>query len=168
MRAFDNTTRCAELEFRSVIDSDRPFLEALYASTREDVASMPWAGGERQQFLSMQFQAQDNHYRLQFPRARFDIVLWHDRPAGRLYVDRNGDEFRLIDIALLPEHRSKGLGSAIVQMLLEEAAGAGKPVRLRVEPDSPAARLYQRLGFETIADEEVNWHMEFRSAEAIS
>ncbi|MDH3254334.1 MAG: GNAT family N-acetyltransferase [Acidobacteriota bacterium] len=160
----DNSRAALPVGFRPVIDSDFPFLEALYASTREDIAALSWSAEDKQQLMSMQFRAQHEHYRRSFPRAQFDIILWQDRPVGRLYVDRTSEEHRLIDITLLPDSRGRGLGSAVIEALLEEAARARKSVRLRVEPHNPAARLYQRLGFRTIANEQLNWHMECRPA----
>ena len=160
----DNPRAASSLEFRPVVDSDLPFLEALYASTRDDITTVPWSAEDKRRLLSMQFHAQHEHYRRYFPRAQFDIILCQDRPVGRLYVDRTSEEHRLIDIALLPDSRGRGLGSAVIEALLEEAARARKSVRLRVEPHNPAARLYQRLGFRTIANEQLNWHMECRPA----
>lgn len=152
----------SSVRLRPVVDSDTQFLENLYASTRQDISCLPLSAAEKQRLLSMQFHAQHEHYRRYFPEAQSDIILLQAEPAGRLYVDRNGDEIRLIDIALLPKYRRQGLGSAILQELLEEAATEAKPVRLRVEPYSPAVRLYERLGFTTITDEQANLHMECR------
>jgi GNAT superfamily N-acetyltransferase len=53
------------------------------------------------------------------------------RPAGRrLYVAREGDEIRIIDIALLPDYCNRGIGTTLLRGLQSEAAAAGKP-RLR-------------------------------------
>ena len=65
------------------------------------------------------------------------------------------DEIRLIDIALLLEHRNAGIGARLLQDLLAEAAQAGKPVRIHVEKFNPALRLYERLGFTPIEDQGV-------------
>jgi ribosomal protein S18 acetylase RimI-like enzyme len=68
-------------------------------------------------------------------------------PIGRLYVDRWADQIRLVDIALLPEHRGAGLGRAILEELLAEGERRGLPVTIHVEYNNPALRLYRRLGF---------------------
>ena len=67
-----------------------------------------------------------------------------------------------MDIALLPEHRGAGIGSAVLRGLLAEAAAAGKPVRIHVERLNPARRLYERLGFAPIEDKGVYYLMEWR------
>ncbi len=90
-----------------------------------------------------------------YQNARFDIIEQEETPVGRLYVHRLHDEIRVIDIALLPEHRGRGLGGGLLRALLEEAAAVGKPVYIYVEQFNPAMRLYQRLGFVAITDEGV-------------
>jgi ribosomal protein S18 acetylase RimI-like enzyme len=95
----------------------------------------------------MQFNAQDLHYRQHFSAARFDVILAAGQPVGRLYVDRGEHEIRLIDIALLPEHRGRGIGGALIAELVAEAGAGGKTVAIHVEHHNPAKRLYERLGF---------------------
>ncbi len=68
-------------------------------------------------------------------------------PAGRLYVQRWPKEVRLVDIALLPDFRKRGVGTELIRRLFSEAAGAGKPVTIHVEVFNPARALYERLGF---------------------
>ena len=91
------------------------------------------------------------------------MILEDAHPIGRLYVDRRPDEIRLIDIALLPSHRGRGIGSELTGGLLAEADRADLPLRLHVEADNPARRLYQRLGFREVADHGVYRLFEWRS-----
>jgi ribosomal protein S18 acetylase RimI-like enzyme len=44
---------------------------------------------------------------------------------------------------------------------MAETAQAGKPVRIHVEKQNPALRLYTRLGFTPIADRGVYWFLEW-------
>jgi predicted GNAT family acetyltransferase len=46
--------------------------------------------------------------------------------------------------------------------VMAEASAAGKPVRIYVERFNRALRLYERLGFRTIGDTGVYYHMEWR------
>jgi len=135
-------------ELRAAGPEDDAFLFALYASTRaEELDAWGLAGPQREAFLRMQHLAQQQHYRAQLPRADHRIILLGGAPAGRLLVDRREGELRLADIALLPEHRGKGLGAQLVRALQQEAKAAGVPVRLQVLQGSRAAALYARLGF---------------------
>ena len=153
--------------FRPIRETDRAFLEHLYASTRtEELALTGWSETQKQAFLRQQFEAQHTFYRQHFADARFDLILLDDRPAGRLYVDRRADEIRIIDIALLPGYRNRGIGGRLLRELLAEAAAAGRPLRIHVERYNPALRLYRRLGFRSVGDNGVYYLMEARPAEA--
>ena len=84
----------------------------------------------------------------QFPRARFDIIELGGERIGRIVVDRPGHELLIVDQAIVPQMRGKGLGTAIMRSLMDEAAAANIPVRLTVgSSNDPSLRLYQRLGF---------------------
>ena len=76
------------------------------------------------------------------------MILAGDEPAGRLYVARWEDEIRIVDIALLPAFRGRGIGGALLGDLIAEADAAGKPLSIHVEQNNPARSLYERLGFE--------------------
>jgi len=128
--------------------SDKEFLLALYASTRaKELELVPWTDSQKKDFLKMQFQAQSVHYHDHYPNAAYQIILSGQQPIGRLYVDRASDEIHVIDIALLPEYRGAGIGGTLLRRLLDEAAEKQKPVRIYVELENPARRLYTRLGF---------------------
>jgi GNAT superfamily N-acetyltransferase len=123
---------------------------------------VPWDEQQIAAFLRMQFDAQHRFYQEQFARARFDVIEMSGAPVGRLYVDRNEAAWLVIDIALLPEHRNRGIGSGILHALLQEAAEAGKPVRIHVEAFNPAQSLYRRLGFVPLAMQGIHLLMEWR------
>jgi GNAT superfamily N-acetyltransferase len=155
--------RGAAIALRPIGPDDRPFLLAVYASTREsEVAAVGWDAAQKAAFVRMQFDAQHAHYQQHYPGASFDIILVNDQPAGRLYVMRAGEEIRIVDIALTPEYCNRGIGSTLLRTLQSEAADAGKPLRIHVERFNPALRLYERLGFRPIADRGVYLFMEWR------
>ncbi|MGI9518342.1 MAG: GNAT family N-acetyltransferase [Pirellulaceae bacterium] len=148
------------ITLRQIQDDDLSFLSQLYMTTRTDIAMLPWSVSEKTAFCHSQFLAQHRHYQQYFAGAEFSLILCLDQPAGRLYIDRLEHEIRLIDIALLPEIRGRGIGTALLRDLIDEANAAGKPLRLRVEPGNPARQWYEREGFRAIVDEHVNLHME--------
>jgi len=156
-------TAAVDVSFRPELPEDEAFLEKLYASTRAgEMALTGWDAAQQEAFLRQQFQFQTTHYRKHYGDASFRIILRNDAPIGRLYVHFGAQEIRLMDIALLPEHRGAGLGGSILENLLREAAQLGKTVTLHVERFNPALRLYQRLGFRVIEDQQINFYMEWR------
>ncbi len=154
-----------KITFRPITEADKPFLCELYASTRlDELAATGWSDEEKQNFLTMQFEAQHSHYMTHYPEANFDIILQAEQSIGRLYLDKWEDEHRLIDIALLPEYRNKGLGTKLMKEILAEAAAEAKAVRIHVEHFNPALRLYERLGFTKLEDKGVYYFMEWHNA----
>ena len=152
------------LTFRPITEDDLPFLRQLYGSTREDEMAMvaDWSETQKTEFLDQQFHAQHTFYMDQFKSAKFDLVLIDEVPIGRLYKERRKDEIRLIDIALLSAHRQKGYGRQLMEGVLAEGAALGLPVRIHVERNNPAMRLYDRLGFKNIGDTGVYFLMEWK------
>jgi len=150
------------VKLRPAGDADLEFLYRLYASTRADeMALVDWAAEQKEQFLCMQFNAQHSFYHEHFTEAEFDIIQQAGLDIGRLYVDRRPAEIRIIDIALMPDYRGKGVGGEIMQSLLDEAADCSKSVTIHVEHNNPALRLYKRLGFRQVEDQGVYLLMEW-------
>ena len=143
----------SSLAVRPATPEDRAHLLAAYASTRVDeLALTDWSPEQKLAFVTHQFEAQDQHYRLHYPGAAF-LVIEHDgQPVGRLYRHDRPSEIRLMDISLLESVRGRGFGSRILRALLEEGQREGKRVTIHVEKMNRARALYERLGFTVIAD----------------
>ena len=141
------------MKLRPAESGDREFLYRVYASTRtEELAVVPWDEAQKEAFLRSQFDAQSRWYHEHYTRATYEVVLVDGEPAGRLYLHRGENEIRIVDIALLPEHRGNGVGTALLSDILAEADAAGKRLTIHVERFNPALRLYERLGFSVAED----------------
>jgi len=80
-----------------------------------------------------------------------------ERPIGALWLryfdsaNRGygyiGDDIPEMSIAVVPEKRGMGVGTALIDALLQYAAGRIKAISLSVDPGNPAIRLYKRFGF---------------------
>jgi ribosomal protein S18 acetylase RimI-like enzyme len=131
---------------------DEPFLREVYAGTRADeLALVNWSDEQKAAFLDMQFRAQLTYYHAQMPGAAYDIIREDGVAVGRLYVDRRPDDIHIIDIALLPQHRNRGIGGSLIRQMMKEAAANSQSVSLYVEPFNRARRFYDRLGFRKYA-----------------
>jgi ribosomal protein S18 acetylase RimI-like enzyme len=152
------------LALRVATDADLPFLQQVYESVRTDeLAPLPWSAEQKRAFLEMQHQAQHQHYTSHYPGAQFNLVLLAGEPIGRLYVHRVAHELRLMDIALLPAWRGRGIGQKLLQALLAEAEAAALPLVLYVEQFNPAYAWYGRLGFREVGEHGVYKRMEWRA-----
>lgn len=79
------------------------------------------------------------------------LRLWIGEDKGYGYVDDTTPE---LSVAVLPEHRGKGVGTLLITRLLEAARPAYPSVSLSVRSTNPALRLYERLGFVEVAGRE--------------
>ena len=151
-----------DFSLRPRTDADAEFLYRLYASTREEELRMlPWTDEQKAAFLHMQFTAQTAHYDEHYDVDGFLIIERDGRPVGRFYVDRDDDDIRVVDIALLPEERRRGIGAKLMSDVIEEARRTSRKVSIHVEHDNPAMRLYERLGFQRCGDTGVYFLMEW-------
>ena len=121
------------LDLQPVKAEDEVFLFEVYAGTRADEMKMVlWDKPQQEAFLRMQFNAQRSSYAAQFPNADYCVVVQDGQAAGRLIVDRSGEDILLIDIALLSGFRKAGIGSALMKQLIAESVAKQKPIKLHV------------------------------------
>ena len=155
------------IELRPTREDDGPFLFRVYASTREvERDAWQWEEEAWGAFLRMQFDAQRRHYTTHLPSAVQSVVLCEGEPAGRTWVHRSPEEIRLLDIAILPEYRRRGIGTHLIRELQEEARRAGVPLHHSVELGNPGAkRLYERLGFVAVRTRGMHTLMEWNPAD---
>lgn len=149
------------LHLRAAVPDDEPFLHALYRATREaEFAMLGWPETQVAALCDMQFRAQSAGYRRDHPGAEYFVICaTTGEPVGRMTRARYPEALVIIDIALLPAFRSRGVGGWAIQSLQREAAAAGLPVVLHVDKANPAVALYRRLGFVADSDDGMRLRM---------
>ena len=152
------------LALRPILPEDEQFLFEVYESTRADeLAQLPWSEAQLAAFLKMQLNARDQSYRMYYRELDDRIILFQNQRAGRLIVSRTDKEITLVDIALLPEYRNAGIGTALIRDLFAEADKMNRPVRLQVAKMNPQAhRLYTHLGFSVSGEDQMYFQMEWQ------
>jgi len=156
------TTDERALALRPARDHDYEFFERVFASTRaEELAPIPWTDEQKRAFLGQQFAAQTAHYAQHYADTSFDVILLDGEPAGRLIVARREVAILIVDISLLPEHRSRGVGTRLLASLIDEAEASARKLSIHVEINNPARRLYERLGFRCVDEHGMYLRMEW-------
>jgi ribosomal protein S18 acetylase RimI-like enzyme len=136
------------ISLRPASPSDNDFLLHVYARTRqEEMAFSGWSPAQQSSFVRMQYDARKHGYDASYPSSETSVISIGDVPAGSIIIFRSPSETRLVDIALLPEFRSRGIGGEVIRMLISEADDAGSALRLSVLGSNQARHLYERLGF---------------------
>jgi ribosomal protein S18 acetylase RimI-like enzyme len=135
-----------DYRLRPATPADEAWQLAIYAGTRADeMALTGWPAAQCEAFVRQQHAAQQQHYAHHFPQSACQLILVGDEVAGRLWLDDRGDRLHILDIALLPAWRGRGLGTRCLQALAAEAGE--RALGIQVEIHNPARRLYERLGF---------------------
>jgi len=84
----------------------------------------------------------------------FLVALWEGRVVGYAVVDGWGDHDHLVSIAVLGEHRRRGIGQRLLDGLVGRL-GAGRVLRLEVRRGNGAAvRFYLKNGFREVGVEQ--------------
>ncbi|MEZ4903413.1 MAG: GNAT family N-acetyltransferase [Spirosomataceae bacterium] len=141
---------------RPITEVDLPFLLEIYAGTRaQELALVPdWTEEHKRLFVTQQFMAQHQYYQEFYKGADLQLIINEAIPIGRLYVHWNysPNEVRIMDIAMLPEYRGKGIGSSLLKAILQKGEVLEKIVTIHVEYNNPALQLYERMGFKKVGE----------------
>ncbi len=84
-------------------------------------------------------------------------------PAGQVRVDIAGDT-GTVSIAVQPEQRGHGVGTAMLQSLLAKVAVEGTPARLRAvvrSDNAPSLHAFASAGFRAVSDSVVFLELEW-------
>ena len=161
--ALANKHNTAVIHLRPERAEDEAFLFALFCASREaEFAALPQP--QRETLLRFQYQAQSRDYAARFPHSEHFIVEFGGQAAGRLLLNREANELRVVDIAVVPEMQRQGIASAVLKSLISEAEATGVALRLSVWHNNPALALYRRLGFCVRAESATHLELEWRSS----
>lgn len=151
------------VDLRLFSEKDIDFLKEVYSSTRQEELKQvsDWNEKMKIAFLTQQFEAQHAYYQKNYMGAFFFVIEKEKERIGRLYLDENfgKNDIRIIDIALLPAWRGKGIGQQIISKIIEYAKGSNKKVSIHVESFNPAMALYFRLGFKKVSETNGVYHL---------
>lgn len=126
---------------RTATAGDAELLRALHRTgAAAELAGLPEA------VLDAQHELRERAY-LARAGAIDRIVVVDGAAVGRLLTAEADGPVRIVDLALLPEVRGRGVGTAVLRDELDRAADAGVPVVLRADRGSRPEALYRRLGF---------------------
>ncbi|RUL69094.1 GNAT family N-acetyltransferase [Dyella choica] len=144
------------MRLRRATQQDLPFLRQLYGELRaEELRMTGWPASACEAFLDSQFALQHRHFVAHYTESDFMLVESGDLLIGRYYLLRQSEYFAVIDIALLPSWRGRGIGSALLQWaqsLVHENQARGIDLHVDIR-NRGAHQLYARLGFVEIEQE---------------
>jgi ribosomal protein S18 acetylase RimI-like enzyme len=97
-------------------------------------------------------EAEREDMRRHFRSGSDQIIIVDGKDVGRLAVGRYPNRIELRHIEILSAYQGRGVGTAIIRDILEEARRMNLPVTLMVLNVNPARRLYERMGFRIVEE----------------
>ena len=98
----------------------------------------------------------DRNWRDKRPR----IILYENEPIGTIYVEEAEEHTEIAQFILISEYQNQGIGTHILEGILDISDKAGSVVKLEVLKENPAISLYRRYGFEITGSNEFLYQME--------
>lgn len=140
---------------RPATAADYDFLYQLHRDTIRPYVEATWGWDEEEQQERWQ-----NHFD---PTGRQIIQLLISdtlTDIGTLELSYNPDNWYIDLIEVAPEYQNQGIGTTIITDLIRQAHAADQPLTLSVlKANTPAGRLYERLGFMITAEDPVRFQM---------
>lgn len=131
--------------------TDRAFLlDLFFANRHAEWSSVPLGEADLRQLIEHQFYLQTHHYRTHFSQANYFVVAKDSHPIGRIIMHCSEARHHLVDICLMPEQCGYGIGSRLMDGVIERSDAANIPLTLHVVEGNRAHRLYARKGFQVV------------------
>lgn len=140
-----------ELSFRKAHTSDSEFVFTVKkAAFREYVEQVwGWDDNYQRELHNRRFAAQD-----------VCIIQFRGTDVGFLSTSSTPDTLKVNQLFILPEYQGKGIGSACMMRIVDDARLEGKSVALQVlKVNTRATAFYQRLGFTIVGENSIYFQM---------
>ena len=130
--------RLPALHIRPAAPADEDFFAALYRSTRADLLALLADKRYIEGLIATQRQAQVANYRERYPDAVYQVLALDGAAAGRLVTACVDRALRVVDLAVMPWARRRGVAAEALLRLQDEAQHKGQRWRWRSAGTTPA------------------------------
>jgi ribosomal protein S18 acetylase RimI-like enzyme len=144
------------IQLRKARPEDYAFIRRIHHRTMEAYV--------KDFFCSWDQDYQDKRFASQFKIEEARIIVCDGSDIGWLAKRELPKEILVTDIFVAPEHQNGGIGTIILRDLISEARREGKSVSLSVMKNNPARRLYERVGFKVIGENEYKFFLRYETA----
>jgi len=102
---------------------------------------------------------QEQYHVEHFDPRSYQIIMLNGEDIGCISIDERVDELHLAVLELLPAFPNHGIGTGLIQDLIDRAKFENKSVMLEVlKVNKRAKTLYKRLGFVDVHCEKLTHH----------
>jgi GNAT superfamily N-acetyltransferase len=136
---------------RPAAADDLPFARRLYLDNVREVSQRAgFAWDEARQTAN---------FDARFIAGEVSVIVLDGEDIGWMQIAAREGEFFLKQFFVHPKHQRRGVGTALLQDLIERARRERKAVTLGVVKGNPARSLYERHGFHVTSEDEYKVYM---------
>lgn len=142
----------SRLEKRKADESDTDFARKIHHAAYHDVVV--------KQFGNFDEKKQDDFFAKSWQPSKSEIILVDGKDAGYCSIERFSDHIFVEQLAIDPTYQGKGIGTQVLQEVMEEAKAKNLPIKLQVLKENMAQNLYRKLGFREVEQTPTHIRME--------
>ena len=140
-----------ELSIRKACEIDSEFVFAVKKEAFREYAEQVWGWDESHQRES---------HNARFASHDFCIIGFRGTNVGFFATSNTSEKLTLHQLFILPEYQGRGIGSACMTRIVNEAKMEQKPVMLQVlKINTRAIAFYERIGFKIASDDSTHVQM---------
>ena len=103
---------------------------------------------------------QESYFREMWDPTQVRLITLDGVDIGWLQTITQDNALFLAQMFVDRRFQRRGIGTGVMHRLIDEAAQSNQPVRLNVVKINPARRLYERLGFKVIHEDDRKFYMQ--------
>ncbi len=131
------------LTLRPATEEDEEFCYLVLKTTMRSYVDQIWGWDESWQ---------RTYFRSRFDPDQNEVIVLDGVDVGVFSVEEREDELFISRLYILPAYQRQGIGTYLLQSVLDKGKALGLPVRLQVLVNNPARHLYERLGFRSTGE----------------
>ena len=141
-----------ELSIRKARTSDSEFIFTVKKAAYREYVEQVWGWDDNYQ--------RERHSR-EFTSHNFHIIQFCGTDVGFFITSSTSDTLKVNQIFILPEYQGRGIGSACMTRIIDNANLEQRVVVLQVlKVNTRGIALYKRLGFTIVGEDSVYFQME--------
>ncbi len=141
-----------ELNIRKAMASDSEFIFTVKKAAYREYVEQVWGWDDNYQW---------ERHNKEFASHDFHIIQFRETDVGFFITSCTSDTLKVNQIFVLPEYQGRGIGSACMTRIIDNANLEQRSVELQVlKVNTRGVVFYQRLGFTIVGESATHVQME--------